>query len=239
MPVGVTDRFQSEGSIADVRGALALRLTNWLNLGGAVHIITGSTQLTTRRDFTDSTYRRVGEVNQLQFQGLGFSAGVTAIVHPRLGFSVAVRTDGELDVQRDSVPVGSIDLPRSVTGGLLVLPLPAVRWSTTVTYRTWSDATTGVAGEAVNAFDTWELGSGLELARSATAVPLRLGVRYAQLPFSPTLDRPTEIAVALGSAVTFATNRGTIDFGLERVFRDGGGAEERAWHLSFGLTIVP
>ncbi len=70
-------------------------------------------------------------------------------------------------------------------------------------------------------------------------IPIRLGFRYAQLPYSPTKQQPHEIDLALGSGLSFAAGRANFEFALERVFRDGGGASERAWQLSFGLLVAP
>jgi hypothetical protein len=66
-----------------------------------------------------------------------------------------------------------------------------------------------------------------------------LGVRYATLPFSPNDDQAHEIDLALGTGVSFAGNRGILDAVLERAFRSGAGARERAWQFSMSLTVRP
>ena len=48
-----------------------------------------------------------------------------------------------------------------------------------------------------------------------------------------------EISGALGTAARFASGRATLDLTVERVFRDGAGARERAWHISVSLTVQP
>jgi hypothetical protein len=100
-------------------------------------------------------------------------------------------------------------------------------------------ARTGSSNLAV--FDTWEIGTGVELGGpdAGSHFPLRLGFRYATLPFSPTAEQPREIDIAGGSAMTFARGRAVFEFAVERAIRDGGGASERAWQLFFGLTIRP
>jgi hypothetical protein len=93
-----------------------------------------------------------------------------------------------------------------------------------------------------HAFDTWEVGSGIELGgpeSRASSIPLRLGVRYATLAFSPTDQQPHELNFSIGSGIVFAGRRGVIDVALERAIRDGAGASERAWQLSVMMTVRP
>jgi long-subunit fatty acid transport protein len=164
-------------------------------------------------------------------------------VSSRLRLAASFRSDTDIEETVDSVPVADVDLPVTLTGGILLAPHPALRWSATVSWRSWSDASASVGQNGGNtAFDTWEVGSGLEFGGSdagASRFPLRVGVRYAQLPFSPTDDRPEEWVVAAGSAIQFASNRALLEATLERIFRNGGGARERVWQISVGLRLVP
>ncbi|MFQ5703111.1 MAG: hypothetical protein ACE5HT_03735 [Gemmatimonadales bacterium] len=240
--VAVADRQQSDGSIADVRAALALRLSQRLSIGGAIHILTGSARVTTRRGFENPKLRPLGEVDQLSFQGTGFSAGMMWAAHPRLTLAAAVRSDGTLETTRDSVRGRDIELPKSFSGGAVFAVTRTIRWSNSVTWKSWSDAAADLSAiGAGQAFDVWEFGSGLEIGggESGSSKPLRLGLRYAQLPFSPTSDQARELDFSFGTSILVASERGIIDFGVERLLRDGAGAEERAWHISFGLTIRP
>ena len=237
--VEVNDRIASDGSVADIRGALAMRVLRWLNVGAAVHVVSGSARLTQHRTFSDSVYRTLYESNRVGLQGMGLSAGATAALLPGLSVAVAYRTDTRLEATLDSTPAGGVELPRSVTAGLAVAPYGAVTLSTTVSWHSWSDAAGDLeAVGGANAFDTWEVGTGIEIGGGAARSPLRFGVRYAELPFSPH-EQAREIALAAGTALRFAGDRATIDCSIERVSRKGAGAEERAWYLAFALTIMP
>jgi hypothetical protein len=237
-PVEVSDRVAADGGVSDVRAALGWRPAPPLQVGVGVHFLTGSTRLSTVREFSDTLFAPLRDSSQASFFGTGFSLGAVLAVAPRTSVAVVLRTDRKLDRRVDAVETGSLDLPVSVTGGFAFAPQRALRVATTVTWRSWSDA----EGSGVSAFDTWEAAAGIELGGpdvGASRAPLRVGVRYAQLPFSPTDDQPTEWIVAGGTAYPFAAGRALIEVALERVFRDGGGARERAWQLSVGLGLVP
>jgi hypothetical protein len=105
-------------------------------------------------------------------------------------------------------------------------------------WRSWSRTADFVKTSAdVRAFDTWVVGSGIELGGAAT--PLRLGFRFARLPYSPTDEQPREITLALGSGIRVAANRASVDFALERTLREGAGVTERVWQLSVALLLQP
>ncbi len=237
-PVEVQDRLRADGGVSDVRAALGWRVTSRLQVGAGVHILTGSTRLKTIREFSDSAFVPLRDSSQASFAGAGVSVGANLALSRRASFSVALRTDTRLSRSIDSVVVGRVQLPVSVTGGFALAPQRALRWSTTVTWRNWSRTKSPDA----RSFDTWQVGSGVEIGGpdvGASRLPLRLGVRYAQLPFSPNDDQPTEWIAAAGTAYPFAGNRALIEASLERIFRDGAGARERVWQLSLGLSLVP
>ncbi|UCG87406.1 MAG: hypothetical protein JSW71_02345 [Gemmatimonadota bacterium] len=240
--VEVSDQISSDGAVANVGGALAFRISSRLNVGAALHIITGSAAAAALRTFTSDDYMLAAERIKLGFNGLGFSVGAVAALHPRLILAAAFRSDTRLETIADSVSVSRIQLPVTASAGIRLIPHRAVHWATTVVYQWWSDAVSDLAAlGAATAFDTWEVSSGFEIGGAAVGspIPVRLGFRYAQLPFSPTDDQPREIDVSLGSGVDFASDRAAIEFSVERIFREGAGADERAWYLTLSVTLRP
>jgi opacity protein-like surface antigen len=237
--VDIVDNVTSDGAIADLRAALGWDLNGWLVLGAGFHILTGSTHETLTRLYSDTTnYLPLNARSQVSYSGLGVSAGVLLSPFRRLLIGASFRSDGNLDVTRDSVPGGTVNLPMTISGGVEYRPWPKILFATTVVWRSWSDANEGMSSDADTAFDTWEIGAGVELNRTGT-IPVRLGFRYAQLPFSPTAEQPREIDLSLGTALRLAQGRAAIDMGIERAMRDGGGASERAWQISLGLLLLP
>jgi len=237
--VEVTDRSSSSGGASDIRGALAWEPRAGLRIGAGGHVVTGSAKLAVSRTFSDSAYQSFRRVNEERVSGFGVSGGL--LWAPTAGLQVALggRYDTEATLEVDSTPTGTVNLPISALAGLEIRPVRALRWASTFIWRSWADADPDLPGRA---FNTWELGSGVELGgpeSGASRVPLRLGARYATLPFSPTDDQAHEVDVALGTGISFAGNRGLVDLVLERAFRSGAGARERAWQFSASLTVRP
>ncbi|MDH3290091.1 MAG: outer membrane protein transport protein [Gemmatimonadota bacterium] len=239
----VTDRVRSDGGITDVRFGLAWALSERVQLGGAFHLLSGSTREQLQRDFDSPDYASVTQRGDVDYSGTGVSVGVMVTPSRRFRFGLAARRDGRLDVSDPLLPVPELQLPWTLTAGWTYAPVRVVRWSASASWRSWGGADVDPsAGLTDQVFDTWEVGTGIEIGGSdvgASRVPLRVGFRYAQLPFSPTADRAREIDFSAGTALSFAANRAIIDAAIERAIRDGGGAVERAWQLSLGLTIRP
>jgi opacity protein-like surface antigen len=235
--ITILDRTRSDGAIVDLRGAVAWDISYAVAVGAAVHVITGSTRETLTRLYGDSAYLPLDHNSQVKYSGLGFSGGIMFYPIRSLRVGATFRTDNRISLTRDGVAGPQVELPITVSGGLEYRPAPSLRLGVTAAWRSWGDADQDLADlGGVNAFDTWEVGAGLELG---TRFPIRLGFRYAQLPFSPLEDQPREIDLVAGAGLLLGGGRAAFDLGLERVMRDGGGASERAWQWSLGVAIRP
>jgi hypothetical protein len=112
-----------------------------------------------------------------------------------------------------------------------------------VSTRDWSVANDALVGEgAVGVRNTIEYSAGLELIRNVRRrdhLPLRLGIRSAQLPFLLVQGtQPKELGVSVGTALRFANNLAGVDLALERIRRTQGDAyRENAWLLSVGFSV--
>lgn len=236
--VAFEERTTSRGGIADVRAALGYRVGSRLWIGAGVHLLTGSAKLTFLRSFADSSFRSYQIETEESTRGFGVSAGAVVLPVPRVALGAAIRTDTRAEVVVDGTVAADVDLPLTVVGGVRLTPVRAMQWSTSVIWRSWSRADPDLA---VRAFDTWEFGTGLEFGapEAGSRVPVRLGFRYATLPFSPTDDQPREIGISLGAGLRLAGNRGLVDVALERARRTGAGSSETAWQLSWTVTVHP
>ncbi len=242
LPLQVEDRIIADGGVADVRVAIGWRRSAKLAIGGAVHRLAGSSRFTATRTFDNSEFQPFQERDALSFSGTSFSAGLLWLPKRRLGFGFAARVNSSLTSELEDESSSKVAMPVSLAGGVWLGVTPRMRLMTTARWRSWSRAQDDLAGTGTRAFDTWEVGSGLEITsgpRGGGKFPLRLGVRYAQLPFSPSNAQPREWNFSVGTGGRFAANRAVIDVALERFQRDGAGARERGWYLTVGFTITP
>lgn len=243
VPVGFTDTLSSTGGINDLRVAAAWKVHSRLQLGFAVHALTGINRLSSRRVWEDTTFLSTRQSSELDYLGYGISAGV--IYRPRVGLEIAgvIRQDNDLEVRQDSVETGSVDLPITISaaGRLAVSSRLAV--AAQITRRDWSVADAGIVDQGgVAAKNTLEYSAGLEFSRDPSRrghQPIRLGVRYAQLPFLVGEGgQPREIGFSAGTGIRFARNQAGLDVAVERMRRTQGSAfTETAWVLSIGVSM--
>ena len=244
VPVNVSDTFSSRGGLNDFRIAGSYRFGTQWAVGGGFHIISGSNRLTSTRVFDDPNLLSSRQRSELSFAGVGISVGVTRQFGPSFAISAVARSDGHVNLDRDSTRVGTIDLPYTVGLGLRWRPSPKLSVAGQTLARTWSGANSDLlALGGTGSQNTIEAAVGAEYTsdpRRPYRRPLRLGVRYATLPF-PLLagQRPREFGVSAGSSVRFAQQRAGVDLALEHVWRSQGPYSENGFILSFGILVRP
>lgn len=238
----VTDRVASDGAVTDFRGAVALRPWSHLLVGAAFHLLGGSSRLTVGRSFSVSDYSNYVERAQLSFSGAGVSGGVVLLPTSAIELAGLARLDGELEIRNGTRRAGAVQLPVTLGGGVRLTPAKGISLSSTALRRSWSRAQPDLLGPT-QAFDTWDIGSGIELSRPRAAgagmLPIRLGVRHRQLPFSNVATQATETVLTGGTGMLLAGGRASLDVSVERFRRSGGGADERGWYFTLGMIIIP
>lgn len=234
--VDVEDRLASVGGIVDVRGALGWRISPDVQLGVGLHLINGSSQVRAERVFTGGGLRSYSEQSDLSFSGVGVSGGLIArAARGRMVLGVTGRYDSDLTSRIDDRTSSDTHLPISLEAGMMMSITSRLTWASAGTWRSWG----GSASAGTFAFDTWEVASGFEITGGLAKLPLRIGGRYGTLPFSPISTQPHEWGLSGGTGFIFAQGRGELDFSVERLMRDGGGATERGWHFSVGIVVQP
>jgi hypothetical protein len=253
--VNVHDTLSSRGGIDDLRIGTSYRVGSHLAIGAALHFLTGSNRLTSRRYWEDTTYQSPAETAELSYAGTGVSIG--ALWQPIRGLQLAAayRRDGTVSVSRDStgegqvqIPtqtIGAIPQPATLSAAIRATASPKVSMMASVISTNWSVADSSlVAQGAPGARNTFEFDGGLEWFRDVkrpSKYPLRLGLHYATLPFLLIGDpQPSETSISIGTGRRFAADRGGFDIALQRVMRSQGSSyTESAWLITVGLSVRP
>ena len=244
-PVGVSDTLSSRGGLNDFRLAGAYHLTERWGVGVGFHIITGSNRLTSARVFADSAFLSSRQRSELSFAGVGLSVGLMGQLGQRFGVAAVVRSDGHVNMDRDSTRISTIDLPYTFGLGLRAKPGSKLDLGAQGFYRTWSGANSDLlALGGTGARNTVELAAGGEYVSDPKRPyrrPLRFGAHYATLPF-PLIQggkQGREFGVSAGTGLRFAQQRAGVDLALEHVWRSEGPYKERGFILSLGISVRP
>lgn len=244
-PLEVVDTLVGLGGINDLKLGAGYQISRRWSIGGAVHIITGSTRNRVRRVFDqDSIYQNFRDSTELSFDGLGFSLSLMGDLSRNLSFGLLLRSDGNVNVTVDSASAGELDLPYTVSAGLMWRPSNLLTFAGQGTYRTWSAINSDLLMRSgLGAENTWEVSFGGEWGwrGSASSLPLRFGVRYGKLPFFLVDDiQASEIAASLGTGVLFARDKASIDISGEYLRREQGpNWTETSFVLTAGIELRP
>jgi hypothetical protein len=244
VPVEVTDSFSSRGGLSDLRLAGAYRLSNRWMLGAGFHVITGSNRLDSRRSFNDPNFLPSRQNAEVSYAGIGVSAGIIRQFGRRFALAAIARSDGHLNVDRDSARVGTIDLPYTLGLGLRWQPASKLDLAAQTLVRTWSGANSDLLQQGgTGAQNTLEVAGGLEYTPDPKRPfhrPIRVGAHYTQLPF-PLIpgDQGHEFGISAGSGARFGQQRAGIDLTVEHVWRSEGVYSESGFIVSLGISVRP
>src|SRR6266508_2910656 len=109
---GVTDEVTSDGAVADLRLAAAVRVRPGLAVGVALHTLTGSTRVTAVRRFDDSTnYRTSFARDEVAYGGRGTSVSGLLDVTQDLRLAGWVRSDSKLTADVGGRTTATTELP--------------------------------------------------------------------------------------------------------------------------------
>ncbi len=243
IPTAVFDTLESRGGLSDLRVAAAYR-GDGVAFGLGFHLMTGTNRLAYRRVFDDSSYARVESLAELSFIGVGLSAGVIVAPNDHLLIGATARWDGDLSMEVDSLKNGKLPLPATLSGGIQWTPSATLSVGGHVIHQAWSKLDQPLKDrDGSGAYNSLSASAGFELARSARAIgrfPLRMGVRWASLPFplEDGLAQGSEFGVSAGTGFAFGGGRGILDLAVERIWRQQDpGFSEKAFAIKLGVTI--
>jgi hypothetical protein len=244
-PVGVSDTLSSRGGLNDFRLAGAYRIGEQWGVGLGFHILTGSNRLTSTRVFDAPGYLSSRQRSELSYAGVGLSVGLMRQFGQSFGVAAVVRSDGHLNMNRDSARIATVDLPYTFSFGVRARPGSKLDLAAQGIYRTWSGANSDLlALGGSGARNTVELSAGGEYIPDPRRVyrrPLRFGAHYATLPFPlvPGGEQGHEFGVAAGTGLRFAQQRAGVDLALEHIWRSEAPYKEHGFILSLGISVRP
>ena len=244
VPVGVTDSSSSRGGLSDLRLAGSYRIRNRWVFGAGFHVITGSNRLQVRRFFADPSYLSSTQRSEVSYAGVGISVGVIRQFGPQFAIGALARSDGHVNVDRDSIRVGRVDLPYTFGLGFRWQPTGKLDLAAHGLFRTWSGANSDLLAQGgAGAVNTAEVAAGGEYTpdlKRPFRWPLRFGAHYARLPFPLLVGaHPHEVGVSAGTGMRFAQQRGGIDLTVEHVWRSEDAYSERGFLVGLGISVRP
>jgi hypothetical protein len=250
----VTDVFRSEGGAARLRLGGGYRLLPRVDVGAALDVYTGALR--------DSTLRQISDLpnfalqgTDYTWQGLGYSAGARWRGNAAT-VSAAVTGGGQLKAEAaDSGVAGATySLPVTFDAGASARITQRTLAALSVRFAGWSSmneelgsdgGSGGGAGYGGGAQDALQVSGGLEyegIRFLGRPIPLRVGGRYAKLPFrwSSEAEFPEERAVTGGLGVLFGGGAASLELAGERGWRGSDAAllDESFWRVSFSIALL-
>lgn len=245
VPVGVFDTLTSRGGLTDLRLAGGWQPNRWLFLGAGVHAITGSNRIDNRRVFTDSSYATALERSELSYFGVGASVGAMVKAGTHFTFAGSFRSDGHLDVERDTTRIARTDLPTSWTVAARWEPSLSASWGVSYHQKNWAASDDDIRAQGgIGAENAYQVSTGIELLkdpRNPGHKPVRFGASYGTLPFPLRAGKQAhEFGLSAGTGIRFIAGRGGVDLSLQQLWRsDGDGFTERATVVTIGFSLRP
>ncbi len=241
-PVPSSLGSSSNGAMSDARFAVSYWFTRKVQVGVAVHAISGENRIFVSRSFPDST--NIGGVSQastINFSGRAYSMGAIYSPSPKLILGASARFGGTVDAKQDIVLLGEGKVPRRFGAGASYYGIPNTTLSARIDRTEWSGLDP-LGGANMSTFDATDIGLGVDVLGprlGGVATIARLGARDRSLPFGLNGAQVNERTFSGGVGVPLGRSRGQIDLALQRAVRTTGGVNERAWLVSFGFGIRP
>jgi hypothetical protein len=237
-----TTVVRNEGSVSDVRFAVAWAPRAAVRLGVAAHVLSGRTRSATGISFESIGFSNVVHLTESIYGGNAFSAGIVVSPSRALALGASGRIGGALRIDSAGVKRTG-DVPARAGASLAYTGLRGVSAAANVEWNGWATTSRITSG----ARNTLDYGIGLEFTGPLVVrrpLALRAGARWRELPFPALGTNSDESAVSAGIGYSLAgggtQSRARLDVGLTRATRQGGsGVSEQSWILSTGFSIRP
>lgn len=232
---------RSDGSIADLRLAVAYSPAAWFRIGVAGHAYSGRDQIRLIRAFDDTArFAADTQGTTLSFGGNAVSFGAVALRAGLGVIGVSYRKGSGISAEVGGTTASSARVPDRYGVSAVYSGIRGAAFAFRAAKDEWS-ALEGLRSD-LSIHEGWDLGLGADVSgpRVGTgALALRVGGRWRTLPFSFDADPVKETTFSGGFALPLARNRVELSMGLLRASRSGTGASETAWTWSTGFSIRP
>lgn len=238
---------EHDGGISAVDVSLA-RQIGPLGIGVSAQRLTGSLRQSFFRQFDlplgdAPQLGSTGGSQELSYKAWRFKAGGLINVSDRIAVSGSFGMGGTLSatIQDSDLPVEEFDLPPTVEIGGSARVTNDLLFAGGGGWGRWSDVDPGDAG--FTSHDVTWMGGGLEyggLTFLGGRLPVRLGYRQADLPFSPSSETLTENAITGGFGWEFQQGLAVMDLTVEAGTRGdlaAAGLEESFTRMTLSFTL--
>lgn len=212
---------EHDGGISTIDASLARRIGP-LSLGVSAQRLTGSLRQTFTRRFNESEdggppLNTAGGSQRLTYRAWRVRAGVSIAISDRFLISAVGSKGGDLTIDPDEEedPETKLALPTTVEVGASVRITDRLLVSASGGVSDWSPS--GDLEDATAHDITW-IGGGIEYQGPRILggdMPLRVGVRRAELPFSPGASAIEETAITGGFGWLFRQGTAGLQVGIE------------------------
>jgi hypothetical protein len=240
--VPMTTTYQISGAMNDNRVALAWAPYQWLRVGAGAHAITGHNLINITQAFPDTIVFSAFKQQTI----IGFSGGAASVglqlVSKYAALSGSARWGGSLRASVGDTVLGRANVPDQYGVSLSFLAIPNSAISVRTAHENWS-VMRGLGTPGLVGVDSWDSSVGADIAGpriTNRTIFLRAGARKRDLPFQAAGATVHEKSFSGGLGTTFANGRVMADVAAIRSLRDADiDASERAWTLSFGISVRP
>lgn len=240
--VPMTTIYHIDGGIADVRLAGAMVIRPWLRLGLGAHAITGRNLVNITQEFSDTIrFSSFAQQVTIGFSGSAVSGGFQ-LVNSNLSLSAAARLGGNLRASIQDTVLTRAKVPDRYSAAFAYTGITNSVISIRTAYENWSKMD-GLGGPGLVGVNGWDSSVGADLAgprMGNRVIFIRGGARTRTLPFQAAGNNVKENSFSGGVGTQFANGRVLTDFAVIRALRSADiGATERAWTMSFGISVRP
>jgi hypothetical protein len=233
---------RSDGSISDLRLAVAFAPTPWLRIGIGGHALSGRDQISATLAF-DDTVRFATDIqgSSVSFGGNAVSVGAQTLWARKASVGVSYRKGGGLSAYEGRNTIGRGSAPDHYGVSLIYLGITGTALAVRAARDKWSNLD-GMA-PTLNIHEGWDVGVGADVTGPTYGerpVSLRVGGRWRTLPFSASSTPVKERTVSGGFGFPMARGAVQLNLGVLRAWRsDGADNSESGWTISTGFAVRP